>query len=140
MMISGFRHDADEICGLLGYYAALSGNCIPTCRVKLSVPSSRVEKPKKDFLTVVDGTDSLSRNVGIELPLFGCVISQKSADPIFQVLPLASNLGRTVDFKVLFLTRVRKLLFVIHTLLMIRCSPKEITQRQAIVSTIFNVY
>jgi hypothetical protein len=40
-LISGFRRDVDEICGLLGYYAASCGNCLPTF-----------------------GTDKLSRNVG----------------------------------------------------------------------------
>jgi hypothetical protein len=31
-----------EICGLLGYYAASCGNCLPTFRYYVSVPSSRV--------------------------------------------------------------------------------------------------
>jgi hypothetical protein len=47
----------------------------------------------------------------------------------------------TVDFNVLFLiTRARKLLFLMYTLLIIRCTAKEITQYQALVRTIFNVY
>jgi hypothetical protein len=29
-VISGFRRDADEICALLGYYAASNGNPLPT--------------------------------------------------------------------------------------------------------------
>jgi len=32
-----------------------------------------------DFFTIEDGTDRLCRNVGMELPPLGCVISQKSA-------------------------------------------------------------
>jgi hypothetical protein len=40
-VISGFRHDVDEICALQGYYAALSGSCVPMFRHNLSVPSSR---------------------------------------------------------------------------------------------------
>jgi hypothetical protein len=28
-VISGFHRDADEICTLLGYYAASWGNCLP---------------------------------------------------------------------------------------------------------------
>jgi hypothetical protein len=36
--ISGFRHDADEICALLGYYASLSGSSVPTFRDNLSGP------------------------------------------------------------------------------------------------------
>jgi hypothetical protein len=31
-LISGFRSDVDEICALLGYYAASCGNCLPTFR------------------------------------------------------------------------------------------------------------
>jgi hypothetical protein len=29
-LISGFRRDVYEICGLLGYYATSCGNCWPT--------------------------------------------------------------------------------------------------------------
>jgi hypothetical protein len=29
-LISGFRSDVDEICGLLGYYTASCDNCLPT--------------------------------------------------------------------------------------------------------------
>jgi hypothetical protein len=67
---SGFRRDADDTCALLGYYAASSSNPLPTFRDNLSVPSSRVKKSneKKDVLILEDGTDRLSRNVGIELP------------------------------------------------------------------------
>jgi hypothetical protein len=46
-MISGFRRDVDEICALLGYYAASNGNPLPTFREKASAPSSRVKKYKK---------------------------------------------------------------------------------------------
>ena len=42
-MISGFRREVDENCALLGYYAASSGNSLPTFRDNLSIPSSRVE-------------------------------------------------------------------------------------------------
>ena len=42
-VISGFRSDVDENCALLGYYAASSGNSLPTFRDNLSIPSSRVE-------------------------------------------------------------------------------------------------
>ena len=52
-MISGFRRDVDEICDLLGYYAALNVSSAPTFRDNLSVPSSRL----LDFLTLEDGTD-----------------------------------------------------------------------------------
>jgi hypothetical protein len=36
-LISDFRRYVDEICALLGYYAALSGNCLPTFRDKITV-------------------------------------------------------------------------------------------------------
>jgi hypothetical protein len=38
-MISGFCHDVDKICTLLGYYAASNGNPLPTFRENISVPS-----------------------------------------------------------------------------------------------------
>jgi len=39
-VISGFRREVDEKYALLGYYAASSGNFLPTFRDNLSVPSS----------------------------------------------------------------------------------------------------
>jgi hypothetical protein len=45
-VISGFRHEVDGRYNLLGYYAAYSGNSLPTFRDNLSVLSSRVNKPK----------------------------------------------------------------------------------------------
>jgi hypothetical protein len=65
-MISGFRREVDENCALLGYYAARSGNFLPTFLDNQSVPSSGV---KGGFLTPEDGTDRFSRNVGKVLPL-----------------------------------------------------------------------
>jgi hypothetical protein len=47
MMISGFRYKADEICPLLGYYAAYDGNSFPPFRVNLSVQSLTVKNSKK---------------------------------------------------------------------------------------------
>jgi hypothetical protein len=62
-----------EICALLGYYAALNGSSGPTFWDNLSVSTSRVKKSKTwaEFLTLEDGNDRLSRNVGTELPLNG---------------------------------------------------------------------
>jgi hypothetical protein len=62
-MISGFCHNTDEICALLGYKAALSGNSLPTFWDNISVPSSTVKKSKKIR------TDMLSQNVSKILPL-----------------------------------------------------------------------
>ena len=56
---SGFRREADENRALLGYYAASSGDFLPTFRANLSVPV---------FISQV-GNDRLSRNVGKKLPL-----------------------------------------------------------------------
>jgi hypothetical protein len=36
-----------EMCGLLGYYVALCGTCLPTFRDNVSVPSSRVKSPSR---------------------------------------------------------------------------------------------
>jgi hypothetical protein len=55
-LISGFRRDVNEICGLLWYYAASCGNCLPTFRNNVSVPSSRVKSLGKF-------TDGSSRRV-----------------------------------------------------------------------------
>ena len=41
-VISGFRSEVAENCALLGYYAASSGNILPTFRDNLLVPSSGV--------------------------------------------------------------------------------------------------
>jgi hypothetical protein len=62
-MISGFRRNVDEICRLLGYYTASCGNYLPIFWDNVSVPSSRVKSPTRE-----DGTDTLSRNVGKQLP------------------------------------------------------------------------
>jgi hypothetical protein len=71
-LISGFRRDVDEICALLGYYAASCGNCLQTFRNNVSVPSSRVKSPSRSrvlltILTREDGTVTLSRNVGKQM-------------------------------------------------------------------------
>ena len=65
-VISGFTREGKENCTSLAYYAACSGNSLPTFRDNLLVPSSKV---KNQFLTFEDGTGRLSRNVGKELPL-----------------------------------------------------------------------
>ena len=55
----------------MGHYTAFSGSSVPTFRDNLSVPSSMVKKSVFfDFLTLEDGTDRLSLNVGTYLPLY----------------------------------------------------------------------
>jgi hypothetical protein len=68
-VISGFLRNVDEICALLGYYAALSGSSVPTFRYNLTVPYSRVRwnrwvVPKRRYRTTTQR----------------CIITQKSAD------------------------------------------------------------
>jgi hypothetical protein len=65
-VISGFRCYVDDICVLLGYYAAFSGSSAPTFWDNLSILNSRVNKSKK---TLGDMTDRLFRNVGTEIAL-----------------------------------------------------------------------
>jgi hypothetical protein len=59
--ISGFRREADENCALLGCY---SGQHIGTV-----FKGQKKSKKNPRFFTFEDGTDTLSRNVGKELPL-----------------------------------------------------------------------
>jgi hypothetical protein len=42
-MILGFNHKVEEICPLLGYYTACSGNSLTLFQDNLSIPSSRVK-------------------------------------------------------------------------------------------------
>jgi hypothetical protein len=60
-----------EICALLGYCAAYSGNSVPTVRDNLSAPSSRVKKSKTDRQVFP------KRRYGITT--LRCVITQKCA-------------------------------------------------------------
>jgi hypothetical protein len=53
----------DEICVFLGYCTASRGDCWPTFRDNVCVPSSRVQSPNLE-----DGTDTLSRNIRKQLP------------------------------------------------------------------------
>jgi len=61
-IISGFRREVDEICALLGYYAAHGGNSLPTFQDNLSAPSTRVKNSRPGITTK------------------RCVIPQKTAD------------------------------------------------------------
>jgi hypothetical protein len=42
--------EVDERCAFLGYYAASTGNSLPTFRDNISVASSRMKNPKKETL------------------------------------------------------------------------------------------
>jgi hypothetical protein len=76
-VISGFHHEVDEICALLGYYSTFSANSLPTLRDNISVrflgvknSKKKVNRESKNFLTSEDETDRLSRNVGKELSFY----------------------------------------------------------------------
>jgi hypothetical protein len=47
-LISGFGRDVDEICALLGCYAAPCSNCLPTFPDNVSVPSRPPDCPSQD--------------------------------------------------------------------------------------------
>jgi len=64
-MIPGLCHKVDDICSVLGNYAAYSGNSLPTFWDNLSVHLLIFI-----FFTLEDGTDSLSYNIGKELSLY----------------------------------------------------------------------
>jgi hypothetical protein len=50
MQISGFRHNVDEICTHVGYYAASSGKPLPTlCNILMQICFSIVQFNTKDF-------------------------------------------------------------------------------------------
>lgn len=58
-----------EICNLLGYYTAYGCNSLLMFQDNLSVPSSRSRNQRdySNFLTLEDGSNRLSQNVGKEL-------------------------------------------------------------------------
>jgi len=68
-VISGFHREVAKNCTFLGYYAATSGNFLPTFRDNLSSPSLNTE----------DGTDRLSRNVAKKFTTSNRVKTQKNA-------------------------------------------------------------
>jgi hypothetical protein len=65
-VISDFHREVDEICALTGNYAVYIGNSLPTFRANLSVKNPKILA----FLTLEDGTDTLSRNVCKVLPIY----------------------------------------------------------------------
>jgi hypothetical protein len=72
----------DESCALLGYYAASSGNPLPTFRDNVSVPSSRVKKSKKKRRRF--GTTYLSHLQGSKSPTRKEDVSGLRICPIFK--------------------------------------------------------
>jgi hypothetical protein len=68
LVISGFRCELNEICAVLGFYAASNGNFVPTFQDNLSVSSSKAKQSKNTCFIFEDGTDRLSQKVGTKLP------------------------------------------------------------------------
>jgi hypothetical protein len=74
--VSEFGRDVDQTCAFLGCYAASSGNLYrrfrTTYRPHIQGSRSPMKQDRKpaslDFLTLADGTDTLSRNVSKGLP------------------------------------------------------------------------
>jgi hypothetical protein len=62
-IISDLRREVDENCTLLGYYAASSGNSLPTFRYKLSVPFSMVKNPKPLKTGPINFPETSVRNI-----------------------------------------------------------------------------
>jgi len=65
-VISGFHSNANDICALLGYWAAQNGNFVLTYCSYLSVASSTV----KQLWTLKTGPIGCTKNVGTELPFY----------------------------------------------------------------------
>jgi len=81
-VISGFHHNVDEICAVLGYYAAWHGSSLLMFLDFLMAPSSRVKKSK----ILEDGTSRSSSDIGQELTTLHCMISQKNTDLMYTLL------------------------------------------------------
>jgi hypothetical protein len=62
--ISGFRRVVNGNGALLGYYAATSGNFLPTFRDHLSVPSSGAKNSKESLLSQY--RFYIGKSVGVE--------------------------------------------------------------------------
>ena len=84
-LLGSGKGQATEICTLLIYYAAYSGNSLPTFQDNLSLLSSRVKNQGIGFFTHEDDADRLYRNVGKVLTTTCRVISQVSADLVYFV-------------------------------------------------------
>jgi hypothetical protein len=61
-LILGICRDVDEICALLGYYAASCVNYLPTFRDNVSVPSSRVKSPRTLKMGPIRGPETSVNN------------------------------------------------------------------------------
>jgi len=89
-MISGFRREVDEICALLGYCAAYSGNCLQTFRNNLSVPSSRTDRL---YRNVFKNYHYALRNTPAERIVCGAYRSEKVTNDIAKLKYYISSLS-----------------------------------------------
>ena len=79
-MISGFPHDANEICFLLGVYVANSGNFVRTFRDNLSTPFSSIKQSKETALYLKAETTVFPPKHMYRINIMHCVKYQKNAD------------------------------------------------------------
>jgi hypothetical protein len=84
-----------DICALLGYYTALSGSSVPTFRDNLSGPIFNGQEVLV-FLTLKDGTDRLSRNVGKNYHLTLCNIAEERRSHLHR--GEKPEITRTIDY------------------------------------------
>jgi hypothetical protein len=69
-MSAGFHRQLDEICALLGYYAAYDGNSLLKFRNNLSVPSSMI-KTLSAAVTIIRIREFMDRKIRLLGPI-GC--------------------------------------------------------------------
>jgi hypothetical protein len=100
-MISGFGRDTDKICALLEYNATSSDNPLPTFRENVLVPSSRVKKSIfLEFLTLGDGTDRFSRNVGKGLTFNAALYPRRAQISLYDIVQHISLSGSVLNVMV----------------------------------------
>jgi len=83
-----------EICALMGYYAAYSGNSLPTFRDNQSVPSEVSRKP--NFLTLGDGSDKFPE---MSVRNYHCTLRNIPEDSRSHPLRGGSLISRTVPLR-----------------------------------------
>ena len=91
---SGFRRDVDKICALLGYYKASCGNCLPTFRTtyRSHLQGSRSPRSSSWISWPLKTVPTRFPERRYRITSRRCVISQKSADPIFRYYTVMSEM------------------------------------------------
>jgi hypothetical protein len=101
--ISSFCCVVDEMCAFLGNYEEWRDEPVPTFRDIIG-PIFKGQEFKEakdcDFLTLLEGTDKLSRNVGTKLPLYAALYP-RNAQPHLRVLCGSQNKQRVFPYTAL---------------------------------------